>query len=383
VPWFKSRVKCGGKRVDVPAELEGTAADVNQARFAVSRWSSRHFPKVERVLTYPRLIGRDACDGARSSPGLAARQRGRWWRAGKGHFPWLASSVRSLQKGSRAMSLHSVRVCKRRGCGTNVTIEYRWGEGDYGRLPALVAQLLERRPAVIAATGGTPAAAAAKAATNTVPIVFEVGIDPVQTGLVASLNRPEGNLTGVVHTLNGLGPKMLELLREIVPGVGSTAVLINPRFATNRGWATDLQKAAQAVGQRVQIFNASNEAEIAEAFETIRESGSEALLVAEEPFFANQHEQIVGLATRYSLPTVYPGREFAESGGLASYAIDINDTFREAGHYTGRVLKGARPADLPVLQEVKFELILNQKTAKSLGIVFPPTLLARADEVIE
>ena len=204
-----------------------------------------------------------------------------------------------------------------------------------------------------------------------------------QTGLVASLNRPGGNLTGVVHALNGLGPKLLELLREIVPGVGSVAVLINPRFATNRVWATDLQQAAQAIGQRLQIVNASNEAEIAEAFATIRESGSDALLVAEEPFFANQHEQIVGLASRYSLPAVYPARSFAEVGGLASYATDIDDTFREAGHYTGRVLKGARPADLPVLQEVKFELILNQKTAKALGIVFPPTLLARADEVIE
>jgi putative ABC transport system substrate-binding protein len=187
----------------------------------------------------------------------------------------------------------------------------------------------------------------------------------------------------VVHQLKGLGPKLLELLREIVPGVDSVAVFINPRFATNRVWAADLQQAAQAIGQRLQIVNASNEAEIAEAFETIRESGSEALPVAEEPFFANQHEQIVGLAARYSLPAVYSGREFAEVGGLASYATDIADTFREAGHYTGRVLKGARPADLPVLQEVKFELILNQKTAKALGITFPPMLLARADEVIE
>ena len=267
--------------------------------------------------------------------------------------------------------------------GTNVAIEYKWAEGDYGRLPALAAQLLERQPAVIAATGGTPAAAAAKAATKTVPVIFEVGIDPVQTGLVASLNRPEANLTGVVHELASLGPKMLELLREIVPGVGSVAVLINPRFATNQRWATDIQQAAQLIGQRLQIVNASNEAEIAETFETIRESGSEALLVAEEPFFEHQHEQIVELATRYSIPAVYPSRSFAEVGGLASYAADIADTFREAGHYTGRILKGARPADLPVLQEVKFELILNQKTAKALGIAFPPTLLARADEVIE
>jgi putative ABC transport system substrate-binding protein len=267
--------------------------------------------------------------------------------------------------------------------GTNVTIEYRWGEGDYGRLPALVAQLLERRPAVIAAIGGTPAAAAAKAATRTVPVVFEIGVDPVETGLVASLNRPEGNLTGVVHTLKFLGPKRLELLREIVPGVGSVALLINPRFLTNVAYATDLQQAAQAVGQRVQIVNASKEAEIAEAFETIRESGSEALLVAEEPFLANQREQIVRLAARYSLPAVYAGRSFTEVGGLASYGGDIDDVLREVGHYTGRVLKGTRPADLPVLQEVKFELILNQKTAKTLGIAFPPTLLARANEVIE
>ena len=224
--------------------------------------------------------------------------------------------------------------------GTNVTIEYRWGEGDYGRLPALVAQLLERGPAVIAATGGTPAAAAAKAATKSVPVVFEVGIDPVETGLVASLNRPGGNLTGVVHQLKGLGPKLLELLREIVPGVGSVAVFINPRFATNRVWATDLQQAAQAIGQQLQIVNASNEAEIAEAFTTIRKSGSDALIVAEEPFFANQREQIVALASRYSLPAVYSARSFSEVGGLASYATDIENSFREAGHYTGRSPQG-------------------------------------------
>ncbi len=207
----------------------------------------------------------------------------------------------------------------------------------------------------------------------------------IQSQLVWSrvLNRPEGNLTGVVHAVSFLGPKLLELLREIVPGVGSVAVLINPRFATNRGWATDLQQAARAIGQRLQIVNASNEVEIAEAFETIRESGSEALLVADEPFFDNQHEQIVGLAARYSLPAVYPARSFAEVGGLASYATDITDVFREVGHYTGRILQGARPADLPVLQEVKFELVVNQKTAKALGIAFPPTLLATANEIIE
>jgi putative ABC transport system substrate-binding protein len=267
--------------------------------------------------------------------------------------------------------------------GKNVAIEYRWGEGDYGRLPALVARLLERQPAVIAATGGTPAAAAAKAATKTVPVVFEVGFDPVQTGLVASLNRPEGNLTGVVHAVKFLGPKLLELLREIVPGVGSVAALINPRFPSNVAFAADLQQAAQAIGQRLQIVNASNEAEIAEAFETIQGSDSKALLVADEPFFNNQREQIVQLAARHSLPAVYPARLFAEVGGLASYQADINDTFREVGHYTGRVLKGALPADLPVLQEAKFELILNQKTAEVLGIAFSPFLLARADEVIE
>jgi putative ABC transport system substrate-binding protein len=267
--------------------------------------------------------------------------------------------------------------------GKNVTIEYKWGEGDYGRLPALVAQLLDRRPDVIVAEGGTPAAAAAKAATKTVPIVFQVGIDPVATGLVASLNRPEGNLTGVAHTLKPLGPKLLELLREIVSGVSSVAVLINPRFATNPRWATDLQEAAQGIGQQVKIVNASNEAEIAEAFQTIRQSGCEALLVAEEPFFESQREQIVGLAARYSIPAIYSGRSFAEVGGLASYATDIRDAHREGGHYTGRVLKGARPADLPVLQEVKFELILNAKTAKALRIAFPPTLLASANEVIE
>jgi putative tryptophan/tyrosine transport system substrate-binding protein len=267
--------------------------------------------------------------------------------------------------------------------GNNLAIEYRWAEGDYGRLPVLVAQLLERRPAVIATTGGTPAAAAAKAATNTVPIVFEVGVDPVETGLVASLNRPEGNSTGMVHALKFLGSKLLALLREIVPSAGSVAVLINPRFATNRGFATDLQQAAQALGQPLEIVNASNEAEIGEAFETIRSSGNRALIVADEPFFNNQREQSVGLAARYSLAAVYPARSFVEVDGLACYPPDIGGTFLEVGRYTGRVLRGARPADLPVLQTDKFELILNQKTAKTLGIVFPPTLVAVANEVIE
>jgi putative ABC transport system substrate-binding protein len=187
----------------------------------------------------------------------------------------------------------------------------------------------------------------------------------------------------VVHALNTLGPKLLELIREIVPQADSIAVLINPRFGANARYAADLQEAATSVGQRLQIVNASNESEIDNAFETIREIRAHALIVASEPFFLSERKRIVGLTARTHLPAIYPGRLFAEAGGLISYATDVADVFRETGHYTGRILKGARVADLPVVQAVKFELVLNQKTANALGLTFPPTLLARADEVIE
>jgi putative tryptophan/tyrosine transport system substrate-binding protein len=201
--------------------------------------------------------------------------------------------------------------------------------------------------------------------------------------LVTSLNRPDGNLTGVVHALNTLGPKLLELLREILPHGASVAVLINPLFGANARYAKDLHTAAGAVGQQLQIIKASNEVEIDDAFDAIQKSNAGALLVASEPFFLDQRQRIVALASRYAVPAIYPGRLFVEAGGLMSYATDVSDSFREAGHYTGRILKGVHVTDLPIIQAVKFELILNQKTANTLGFAFPSSLLARADEVIE
>jgi putative tryptophan/tyrosine transport system substrate-binding protein len=262
----------------------------------------------------------------------------------------------------------------------NVAIEYLWAEGRYDRLPRLAAELVEHRPVVIAATGGTAAALAAKAATATIPIVFEVGFDPVAAGLVTSLNHPTGNVTGVSHNLNTLGPKLLEMLHELVPTSMLIAVLVNPQNPTTSAYSSDIQDAAKTIGQKLLILDASNKNEIDNAFATLPDLRAGALVVETEPFFNSRRDQIVALAARNAVPAIYPGREFVTAGGLMSYSVDV---FRETGIYVGRIVAGAKAADLPVMRAVKIELVLNLNTAKALGVTFPPSLLARADEVIE
>jgi putative ABC transport system substrate-binding protein len=267
--------------------------------------------------------------------------------------------------------------------GRTVAIEYRWAEGQYERLPSLAADLVRRKVAVIVATGGTPPALAAKAATKTIPIVFTIGADPVKLGLVASLNRPGGNVTGVNQFVSQMEGKRLGLLREVVPSAALIAVLLNP---TNPNAATqlkDVQEAARALGQQIHILHASSEAELEAAFATAREVGCGGLLVAADPFFNSRRTYIIALAARHAIPAIYEQREHALAGGLMSYGTNLSDGYRQVGIYTGRILKGEKPADLPVAQAIKFEFIINLTTAKALGIVVPPMLSARADEVIE
>jgi putative tryptophan/tyrosine transport system substrate-binding protein len=265
----------------------------------------------------------------------------------------------------------------------NVAIEYLWAEGHYDRLPRLAAELVEHRPAVIAATGGTAVALAAKAATATIPIVFEVGFDPVAAGLVTSLNHPTGNVTGVARTLNTLGPKLLEMLHELVPTSMLIAVLVNPQNPTTSAYSSGIRDAADAIGQKLLILDASNENEIDDAFATLTDLRSGALVVETEPFFNSRRDQIVALAARNAVPAIYAGRAFVTAGGLMSYSVDLPNVFRETSIYVGRIVAGAKAADLPVMRAVKIELVLNLNTAKALGVTFPPSLLARADEVIE
>jgi putative ABC transport system substrate-binding protein len=266
--------------------------------------------------------------------------------------------------------------------GDNLVIEYRWAEGHYDRLPALAADLVNRQVAVIATGGGDPAALAAKAATATIPIVFNSGTDPVTLGLVASLNRPAGNATGVSMLSSMLLAKQLELLREVVPTAVTISFLVNPNNPNTEERTTEMQEAVRAVGQRLHVVTASVEAELEPAFATI-ERRAGALIVPADPFFANQRDHLIALADRYALPASYPFREDAVAGGLMSYGPTRADVFRLVGIYTGRILKGAKPADLPVQQSTKVELVINLKTAKTLGLTFPLPLLGRADEVIE
>jgi putative tryptophan/tyrosine transport system substrate-binding protein len=266
--------------------------------------------------------------------------------------------------------------------GDNLVIEYRWAEGHYDRLPALAADLVNRQVAVIATGGGDPAALAAKAATATIPIVFNSGTDPVTLGLVASLNRPAGNVTGVSMLSSMLLAKQLELLREVVPTAVTISFLVNPNNPNTEERTTEMQEAVRAVGQRLHVVTASVEAELEPAFATI-ERRAGALIVPADPFFANQRDHLIALADRYALPASYPFREDAVAGGLMSYGPIRADVFRLVGIYTGRILKGAKPADLPVQQSTKVELVINLKTAKTLGLTFPLPLLGRADEVIE
>jgi putative tryptophan/tyrosine transport system substrate-binding protein len=267
--------------------------------------------------------------------------------------------------------------------GQNVTVEYRWADGHYERLRFLAADLLNKHPSVIAATGGSPAGLAAKAVTTTVPIIFDTGYDPVKAGLVISLSRPAENATGISHTPNLLGPKLLEMLRELLRADTPIALLVNLQFPTNGPYSSDIQAAANAIGQRLHIVTASTETEINNAFLKLVQLGCGGLVVASEPFLATRRNQIIALSARNKIPAIYPGREFVTAGGLMSYGIDILDVYRQVGIYVGRILKGDKPGDLPVVQGVKIDLVLNNQTANALGITFPPSVLARADEVIE
>jgi putative ABC transport system substrate-binding protein len=264
----------------------------------------------------------------------------------------------------------------------NVVIEFLWAGGRYDRLPELAADLVSRKVAVIFGAG-PPAAHAASSATKTIPIVFVSGEDPVRSGLVASLNRPGSNVTGAAMFTGQLGAKQLGLLRELVPNAALVAILVNPSNPLTQGVIADVQAAAAITGHRIQIVNASDEGEIEKAFGTLKGLHADALIVGADPYFFARNEQLVALAARYMVPAIFEFREFAAAGGLMSYGASITDGYRQAGVYAGQLLKGAKPADLPVLQPTKFELVINLKTAKSLGLEFPATLLGSADEVIE
>jgi putative tryptophan/tyrosine transport system substrate-binding protein len=267
--------------------------------------------------------------------------------------------------------------------GQNVAIEYRWAEGQYDRLPALAVDLVRRQVVVIATTGGPASALAAKAATTTIPIVFIVGDDPVKLGLVASLNRPGGNATGINFFVDAMEGKRLGLLHELVPTAALMGVLLNPNYAPSEFQVKDVQEAARSIGQQIHVLHASSEQAIHAAFTTFVRMRVQALLVCADPFFNGRREQLVTLAAHYAIPTIYELREYAMAGGLMSYGTSLPDTYLQIGIYTARVLKGERPADLPVVQPTRFEFVINLKTAKALGLEIPPTLLARADEVIE
>jgi ABC-type uncharacterized transport system substrate-binding protein len=268
--------------------------------------------------------------------------------------------------------------------GENVVIEYRWAENQLDRLPALAADLVRKRVAVMVVTGGTAPAIAAKVATSTIPIVFTVPEDPVQLGLVASLSQPGGNLTGVNLFVGELVPKRLELLRELVPAMTRVAVFVNPANPTRAESQTrEVESAGRAMGLRIQIFKAGTVREINVAFATLARERPDALFVSPDPYFVVRRVQIATLAARHAIPTSFSVREAVEAGGLISYGTKIVDAYRQAGVYAGRVLKGAKPADLPVVQSSKFELVINAQTAFMLGLTVPASLLTVADEVIE
>jgi putative tryptophan/tyrosine transport system substrate-binding protein len=266
--------------------------------------------------------------------------------------------------------------------GRNVSIEFAWAAGQYDKLPALAENLVRRQVAVIVASGGAVAPLAAKAATSTIPIVFAIGDDPVQYGLVGSFNRPGGNITGVTLFMAALTPKRLELLSEVAPAA-ALAILINPRNANAESEAKNAHAAARQLGRELRVLTASSESEIDAAFASIAQQPGSAAMIATDPYFFVQRAQITALAARYDLPAVYFHRGFAAAGGLISYGATVTEENRIAGQYTGRILAGEKPGDLPILQPAKIELIINLKTAEALGLAVPPAILARADEVIE
>jgi len=267
--------------------------------------------------------------------------------------------------------------------GRNVAIEYSWAEGHNDRLPALALELVGRRPAVIAALGGDSSAAALKAATTTIPIVSVFAADPVRNGFVASLNRSRSNFTGIYRFGGALEPKRLELLREMVPGAPVIDLLVNPEGAITAVSTRDLETAARALGRQLRIHKSTNDAEIEAVFATLGQLHAAALQIMADSFFSSRSQQLADLATRYAIPAIGVRKEFTTAGLLMNYTGDDSETYHLAGSYTGRILKGEKPAELPVLQPTKFEFVINLKTAKTLGLTVPPTLLAIADEVIE
>jgi putative tryptophan/tyrosine transport system substrate-binding protein len=267
--------------------------------------------------------------------------------------------------------------------GQNLAIEYRWAEGHYERLPALVADLVNHHPAVIVAAGGTDPAKAVKAATTSIPIVFVTAADPVQLGLVAALNRPGGNATGVSLLATELSGKKFEMLRELVPQASLFGALINPSYPGAKSQSDEFQAAASQLGVRVTVFFAGTLSDIDATFATLKQQRIDALVLGNDPFFGAQHDQFVALAARYAIPVMYWQREYVTAGGLIAYGPQFADGYRQAGSYVGRILNGEKPADLPIVQPTKFDLVINLKTAKALGLTVPLIMQMTADEVIE
>ena len=267
--------------------------------------------------------------------------------------------------------------------GRNVAIEYRWANGEYKRLPALAADLVNRRVDVLVAIGGDVSGLAAKRATSTIPIVFGSGSDPVELGLVASINRPGGNMTGVYALTNDMEPKRLGLLHELVPGVPLIGVLMNQNFPPAAQQLLELEAASRTIGQRLFVAKASNDVELDAAFTALAQQQISALLVGADPYYDTRRERIIAFAARHRLPAVYQFREYAAAGGLMSYGVNLTEAYRLEGTYAAKILKGGKPADLPVQLLVKTEFVINLKAAKALGLEFPATFSARADEVIE
>jgi putative tryptophan/tyrosine transport system substrate-binding protein len=267
--------------------------------------------------------------------------------------------------------------------GQTVTIEFRWAHGDYDRMPALAADLVSRKVAVLVGVGGDVSALAAKKATATIPVVFGMGDDPVKAGIVASFNRPDGNVTGFTLWTSEMESKRLGLLREMLPAVQLIGVLVNPKFPPSSHELSDLELAAKGIGQRLFVASANNDAELDSALASLGQQRVGAFLVTAAPFFDTRLERIVGFAAQNRLPAIYQFREYAVAGGLISYGPNVVESYRNAGDYVGRILKGEKPADLPVLQPTKYDFVINLKTAKALGLTVPPTLLAEAGEMIE